>query len=161
MDNNYNNLNFIDDGDLRPQTTDSQTNVYDNNNDCPMMTNTSANATASSHSYPITSSDSPRPLPQQQIQQPVYQQNIENNIQQPFSNITQPIPQNVPHYIQNNYLPFNPPQINHSGIIPLEFPGIKIIIIPTFPPMTNSSQINHPGIFTIDIPGSKVIIITL
>uniref|UniRef100_U9UTK6 Uncharacterized protein n=1 Tax=Rhizophagus irregularis (strain DAOM 181602 / DAOM 197198 / MUCL 43194) TaxID=747089 RepID=U9UTK6_RHIID len=95
MDNNYNNLNFIDDGDLRPQTTDSQTNVYDNNNDCPMMTNTSANATASSHSYPITSSDSPRPLPQQQIQQPVYQQNIENNIQQPFSNITQPIPQNV------------------------------------------------------------------
>ncbi|RGB40351.1 hypothetical protein C1646_663918 [Rhizophagus diaphanus] len=150
MDNNYNNLNFIDDSDL-PQTTDSQTE----------NPNASANATASSHFYPITSSDSPHPLPQQQIQQPVYQQNTINNIQYQFPNTTQPITQNVPHFIQKNYLPSDPPQNNHSGIIPFEIPGIKIIIIPTFPPMTNSSQMNHPGIFTFDIPGSKVIIITL
>ncbi|PKY61324.1 hypothetical protein RhiirA4_486141, partial [Rhizophagus irregularis] len=49
MDNNYNNLNFIDEDDLRLSTTDSYSNVncsapcnYNNNNDCSMMnTNTS------------------------------------------------------------------------------------------------------------------------
>uniref|UniRef100_U9V875 Uncharacterized protein n=1 Tax=Rhizophagus irregularis (strain DAOM 181602 / DAOM 197198 / MUCL 43194) TaxID=747089 RepID=U9V875_RHIID len=101
MDNNYNNSNFIDEDDLRLSTTNSHPNVncsapcnYNNNNDCPMMNiNTSGSVTTSSQSYPTTSSDPPHPLPQyiQQIQ-PVYQQNIENNIQQ---HTTQPITQNI------------------------------------------------------------------
>ncbi|RGB40343.1 hypothetical protein C1646_753411 [Rhizophagus diaphanus] len=187
MDNNF---NFINDGfnnDLRPPTTDSQTenpNVnynashsYNNNNSYPTMndnvslasyTNTSANATASSQSYPTTSSDPPPSSqsypttssdpPPQYTQQ---QTNVENNIQQQFFDTTQPITQNVPHFVQNNSSPSNASQINYSEIFTFEIPGIKIIIIPTFPPMINSSQPNHSGIFTFDIPGSKVIIITL
>ncbi|PKY59004.1 hypothetical protein RhiirA4_481403 [Rhizophagus irregularis] len=42
-----------------------------------------------------------------------------------------------------------------SEIFTFEIPGIKIIVIPTFSPMTNSSQTNHSEIFTFDIPGSK------
>ncbi|RGB40350.1 hypothetical protein C1646_799864 [Rhizophagus diaphanus] len=180
MDNNF---NFINDGfndDLRPPTTDSQNpNVnynasynYNNNNNYPTMddnvssasyTNTSGNVTMSSQSYSTTSSDPPHPLvPQytqqqiQQVQQPGYNQNGENN------NI-QPITQNVSHFIQNNSnsSPFNTSQINHSEILTFEIPGIKIIVIPTFPPMLNSSRTNHSEIFTFDIPGSKIIIITL
>jgi hypothetical protein len=122
----------------------------------------------SSQSYPTTSStssaDLPHPLPQytqQQIQQVLCQQNTENNTQQQFFDATQPIPQNVPHFIQNGSSPFDISQINHSEINTFEIPGIKIIIIPTFPSMINSSQTNNSEIFTFDIPGSKVIIITL
>ncbi|RGB40348.1 hypothetical protein C1646_753418 [Rhizophagus diaphanus] len=169
-------FNFINDGfndDLRPPTTDSQNpNVNynasyncNNNNNNPTMddnvssasyTNTSGNVTMSSQSYPTTSSDPPHPLvPQytqqqiQQVQQPGYNQNGENNnIQQQFLNTTQPITQNVPYFIQNNS------QINHSEILTFEIPGIKIIVIPTFPPMLNSSRTNHSEIFTFDIPGT-------
>ncbi|PKK80890.1 hypothetical protein RhiirC2_767532 [Rhizophagus irregularis] len=96
----------------------------------------------------------------QQVQQPGYNH---NNIQQQFLNTTQPITQNIPHFIQNNSnsSPFNTSQIDHFEILTFEIPGIKIIIIPTFPPMLNSSRTNHSEIFTFDIPGSKVIIITL
>ncbi|CAG8615103.1 uncharacterized protein OCT59_014433 [Rhizophagus irregularis] len=190
MDNNF---NFINDGfnsDLRPPTTDSRAENpnanynascnYNSNNNYPTMddnvssasyTNTSGNVTMSSQSYPTTSSDPPHPLvPQytqqqiQQVQQPICQQNGEiNNIQQQFLNTTQPITQNVPHFIQNNSnsSSFNTSQINHSEILTFEIPGIKIIVIPTFPPMFNSSRTNHSEIFTFDIPGSKVIVITL
>ncbi|GET02733.1 hypothetical protein GLOIN_2v1695679 [Rhizophagus clarus] len=128
------------------------------------------NVTISSYSYPTTSSDPPHPLSQytqqiQQVQQPAYQQNTENNIQQQSSNTIQPIVQNVPSY-QNNSLPFNmtnSSQINYFEIFTFEFSGIKIIIIPTFPPIPiiNSIQMNHSETFIFDIPGSKVIIITL
>ncbi|CAB4381125.1 unnamed protein product [Rhizophagus irregularis] len=67
MDNNY-NFNFIDDGDIRPQTTDSQTenpNVNYNNSCSMMNTNTPDSVTnMSSQSYPIASSDLSFPLPQ-------------------------------------------------------------------------------------------------
>ncbi|CAG8478882.1 uncharacterized protein OCT59_014412 [Rhizophagus irregularis] len=170
MDNNY-NFNFIDDGDIRPQTTDSQTenpNVNYNNSCFMMNTNTPDSVTnMSSQSYPIASSDLSFPLPQytqqiQQAQQPIYQQNnTENNIQQQLFDTTQPISLNVPHFVQNSSSPFDASQINHSEIFTFEIPGIKIIVIPTFPPMINSSQTNNSEIFTFDIPGSKVIIITL
>jgi hypothetical protein len=173
MDNNF---NFINDGfnnDLRPPTTDSQaenpnvnynaSHSYNNNNSYPMMndnvssasyTNTYGNVTMSSQYYPTSSSDRPPQYTQQQT-------NVENNIQQQFFDTTQPITQNVPHFVQNNPSPFNASQINHSEIFTFEIPGIKIIVIPTFPPIINSSQPNHSEIFTFDIPGSKVIIITL
>ncbi|CAB4432537.1 unnamed protein product [Rhizophagus irregularis] len=170
MDNNF---NFINDGfnsDLRPPTTDSQAENpnanynascnYNSNNNYPTMddnvasashTNTPSNVTISSQSYPTTSSDPPHPLvPQytQQVQQPGYNQNGENNnIQQQFLNTTQLITQNVPHFIQNNSSPFNTSQIDHSEILIFEIPGIKIIVIPTFPPMLNSSRTNHSEIF--------------
>ncbi|CAB4419012.1 unnamed protein product [Rhizophagus irregularis] len=171
MDNNF---NFINDGfnnDL--PTTDPNSNFnYNYDNRYPMKnedvspasyTNTPGNAVSS---YPTTSSDLPHPLLQytqqiQQVQQPIYQQNTENNIQQQFFDATQPIPQNVPHFIQNSSSPFDISQINHSEIYMFEIPGIKIIIIPTFPSMINSSQTNNSEIFTFDIPGSKVIIIPL
>ncbi|CAB4419017.1 unnamed protein product [Rhizophagus irregularis] len=131
MDNNF---NFINDGfnsDLRPPTTDSQAenpnanynascNYNSNNNHSTMDDNVSSapytsNVTISSQSYPTTSSDPPHPLvPQytqqqiQQVQQPGYNQNGENNnIQQQFLNTTQPITQNLPHFIQNNSSPYN------------------------------------------------------
>ncbi|CAB4381133.1 unnamed protein product [Rhizophagus irregularis] len=119
MDNNY-NFNFIDDGDIRPQTTDSQT---ENPNVSMMNTNTPDSvANMSSQSYPITSSDLSFPLPQytqqiQQAQQPIYQQNnTENNIQQQLFDTTQPISLNVPHFVQNSSSPFDASQINHSEI---------------------------------------------
>ncbi|CAB4419020.1 unnamed protein product [Rhizophagus irregularis] len=106
MDNNY--INFIN-GDLRPQTTDYSQS--ENSNVNYNTSNTLGNVTSmSSQSYPTTSStssDLPHPLPQytqqqiQQVQQPICQQNTENNIQQQFFDATQPIPQNVPHFIQN------------------------------------------------------------
>ncbi|GBB83429.1 hypothetical protein RclHR1_10150006 [Rhizophagus clarus] len=181
------NNNFIDNSDLRPTTTDSQTenqNVnydtpcyFDNNNSYSIMNgdvssasynNTPGdNVTMSSHSCPPTSSDSPRSLSQytqqvQQVQQPVNQQNTGNNIQQQSFNNIHPIVQPC----QNNFSPFNMTnfsQINHSEIFTFEFPGIKIIVIPTFPstPIINSFQMDHSETFTFDIPGSKVIIITL
>ncbi|CAG8478756.1 uncharacterized protein OCT59_014418 [Rhizophagus irregularis] len=158
-------------------TTDPNSNFnynYDNSS-YPMKnedvspasyTNTPGNAVSS---YPTTSSDLPHPLLQytqqiQQVQQPIYQQNTENNIQQQFFDATQPIPQNVPHFIQNNSSPSSmtdSSQINHTKIFTFDIPGIKIIVISTFPPMINSSRTNHSEIFTFDIPGSKVIIITL
>ena len=51
----------------------------------------------------------------------------------------------------------NAPQFN-SGILIFEVPGIKIIIIPTFPPMNNPSQSET---LTFDISGTKIIIIKL
>ncbi|RGB40353.1 hypothetical protein C1646_799867 [Rhizophagus diaphanus] len=149
MDNNFNGFNNY------LPTTDPNSNFTIN-------TNTSGNAVSS---YPTTSSDLPHPLPHtpqiQQVQQPIYQQNTENNIQQQFFDATQPISLNVPHFIQNSSSPFDISQINHSEIYTFEIPGIKIIVISTFPPIINSSQTNNSEIFTFDIPGSKVIIITL
>ncbi|CAG8547259.1 560_t:CDS:1 [Rhizophagus irregularis] len=75
--------------------------------------------------------------------------------------------QNAAQFFQNNSSLFNPlnmtnySQNNPSEIFTFEIPGIKIIVIPTFPPMASSFQTNHSEIFTFDIPGSKVIIITL
>ncbi|RGB40361.1 hypothetical protein C1646_663925 [Rhizophagus diaphanus] len=157
MDNN--NFNFINDGfnnDLRPTTSDSQNpNVnynasYNyNNNSYPTMngdvssavsySNTPGNFLMSSQSYPIASSDPPLFLPQY-------------------------IAQNAPQFVQNNSLPSSmadSSQIIHTKIFTFEIPGIKIIVIPTFPLIINSSQTNNSEIFTFDIPGSKVIIITL
>ncbi|GBB87469.1 hypothetical protein RclHR1_13940007 [Rhizophagus clarus] len=191
MNNNYNNFNFINDGDnsdLRLVTTDSQTENpdvnyiapcnFNNNNSYSMMNgdtpsasyiNTPGNnVTMSSISYPTTSSDPLHSLPQYtqqqiQVQQPVYQQNNENNIQQQSFNTIQPIVQNAPH--QNNSSPFNTTnsQINNSGIFTFEIPGMIIIVKSIFPstPIINSSQMNHSEIFTFNIPGSKVIVITL
>ncbi|PKC12191.1 hypothetical protein RhiirA5_464773 [Rhizophagus irregularis] len=158
MDNNF---NFINDGfnnDLRPTTSDSQAenpNVnfnascnYNNNNSYPTMngdvssvsySNTPGNFPMSSQSYPIASSDPPLFLPQY-------------------------IAQNAPQFVQNNSSPSSmtdSSQINHTKIFTFEIPGIKIIVIPTFPLMINSSQTNNSEIFTFDIPGSKVIIVTL
>src|SRR5690242_20438730 len=96
MDDDCNNNNFIDNSDLRPITTDFQTENpdapcnFNNSNSYSMMNgdvssapyvNTPGdNVTISSHSYPTTSSDPPHPLSQytqqiQQVQQPAYQQN--------------------------------------------------------------------------------------
>ncbi|PKK78653.1 hypothetical protein RhiirC2_729061, partial [Rhizophagus irregularis] len=43
-------------------------------------------------------------------------------------------------------------QNNPSEIFTFEIPGIKIIVISTFPPMASSFQTNHSEIFTFDIP---------
>ncbi|CAB5371328.1 unnamed protein product [Rhizophagus irregularis] len=69
--------------------------------------------------------------------------------------------QNATQFFQNNSSLFNSlnmtnySQINPSEIFTLEIPGVKIIVIPTFPSMASSSQTNHSEIFTFDIPGSK------
>jgi hypothetical protein len=160
MDNNSNfTNNRYTNNDLQLPTTNSQAensnNNYndantpnDYNNRYPMMngddssasyTNIPGNVPMSSQSYLTTSSVLPHPLPQYNTQ-------------------------NAPQFNQNNSSSFNTinfSQINHSEIFTFDVPGIKIIVISTFPPMINSSQTNHSEIFTIDIPGSKVIIITL
>ncbi|PKY21176.1 hypothetical protein RhiirB3_434687 [Rhizophagus irregularis] len=140
------------------------------NNDLPTTDpNSNFNYNYDNSSYPMKNEDVSQHLIPihlytqqqiQQVQQPIYQQNTENNIQQQFFDTTQPISPNVPHFVQNSS-PFVASQIHRSEIIPFEIPGIKIIVIPTFPPMINSSQTNHSEIFTFDIPGSKVIIIIL
>ncbi|RGB40352.1 hypothetical protein C1646_753422 [Rhizophagus diaphanus] len=181
MDNNFNFINYGFNNDIQSQI-DSQaenqnancnTSCNYNNNSYPMMndnvssasyTNTSGNVTMFSQSYPTTSSDPPHPLVPQYTQQQTQQVSVENNIQQQFFDTTQPITQSVPHFIQNNSSPSSmadSSQINHTKIFTFEIPGIKIIVISTFPPMINSSRTNHSEIFTFDIPGSKVIIITL
>ncbi|CAB4482831.1 hypothetical protein RhiirA5_465860 [Rhizophagus irregularis] len=169
MDNN--NLNFINNGfnsDLQSQTTDTRSensninyhnaNTPDYNNGYPMMnggvfpasytntpvyTDTPGNSDLS-QSYPTASSDSPNPP------QYVSQCNSQNATQSNPSLFNSP---NMTNYSQ----------INHSEIfITFDIPGIKIIIIPTFPTMmAYPSQANHSEILTFEISGSKVVIIKL
>jgi hypothetical protein len=176
--------NFIDDGfnnNLRPPTTDSQTenpNVnynapcnYNNNNylmingdTSSAYTNIPGNVTTPSQSYPTNNTPGNITMPSQSFPTTSSYTNTLGNITTPSqyfpttsSNSSHPLPQ----YTQQNPSLFNTSQINHSEIFTFDIPGIKIIVISIFPPMINSSQTYHSEIFTIDIPGSKVVIIAL
>ncbi|PKY49733.1 hypothetical protein RhiirA4_250737 [Rhizophagus irregularis] len=46
-------------------------------------------------------------------------------------------------------------QINPSEIFTLEIPGVKIIVIPTFPSMASSSQTNHSEYLLLIFPVPK------
>ncbi|GBB83428.1 hypothetical protein RclHR1_10150005 [Rhizophagus clarus] len=145
MDSNYNNSNFIDNGfnsDLQSQTTDTQSenpNINYNDANTPYDYNR--------NSYPITNGD------------------VSSDTLGNVTMSSQSYPTASPQYstqnaqfIQNNSSPFY--ITNSSQTFTFDIPGIKIIVIPTFP-VTNSTQTNHSEIFTFNIPGYQVIIITL
>jgi predicted ribonuclease toxin of YeeF-YezG toxin-antitoxin module len=173
MDNNLNLTNNGFNSDLQSQTTYSRSensNInYHNNANTPCDYN---------NGYPMTNGGVAGVFPASYINTPAYTNApgnvIISDLPQTYTNASsnsshppQYNGQNATQFIQNNSSLFNSlnttnsSQINHSDIFTFDIPGIKIIILPTFPPMTYSSQANHSEIFTFEIPGSKVIIITL
>jgi hypothetical protein len=171
--------NFIDDGfnNLRPPTTDSQTenpnanynapcnynnNSYLMNGDASSAyINTSGNVTTPSQSYPTNNTPGNITMPSQSFPTTSSYTNTLGNVNTPSQYFPTASSDSPHQYTQQNISPFNTSQINHSEIFTFDIPGIKIIVISTFPPMINSSQTYHSEIFTIDIPGSKVVIIAL
>uniref|UniRef100_U9TAD0 Uncharacterized protein n=1 Tax=Rhizophagus irregularis (strain DAOM 181602 / DAOM 197198 / MUCL 43194) TaxID=747089 RepID=U9TAD0_RHIID len=165
-----NNLNFTNNGfnsDLQSQTTDfrsenSNINYHNANTSCDY-----------NNGYPMANGGATGVFPASYTNTPAYTNASGNVI---ISDLSQTYPnassnsshppqyngQNATQFIQNNSSLFNSlnttnsSQINHSDIFTFDIPGIKIIILPTFSPMTYSSQANHSEIFTFEIPGSKV-----
>ncbi|GBB96875.1 hypothetical protein RclHR1_02860008 [Rhizophagus clarus] len=147
MENNPNLIN----NNLQSQTTDTRQNSNINYN----YTNTPCNG------YPIINGDVSQHLTLMHLETLLFPICLPTVSSVPHIS-PQYIGQNVPYSSSLNSLAMNnSSQINHSETVTFDIPGIKIIVISTFPSMINSSQANHSEIHTFDIPGLKVIIITL
>ncbi|GBB91059.1 hypothetical protein RclHR1_18170005 [Rhizophagus clarus] len=157
---NNNNHNFINNGfnnNLQSQTTDTraENSNINNYNDA----NTPCNG------YPVIN-DSVSSAPYTNAPGNIINSDLSSQSYPTISSVPhvspQYIDQNIPYFSPLNSLGMNnSSQISHSETFTFDIPGIKIIVISTFPSMTGSSQTNHSEIHTFDIPGLKVIIITL
>jgi hypothetical protein len=164
-----NNINFIDNTTTDTQAENSNINHNDTHThyNYPMVNdgdssasyaNTPTHSNISAHANIPVHTNIPDSVPISDLSSQSYPTTLSNSPHPP-QHFSQYNGQNAPYSSTPNSLDVtNSSRINHSGIFTFDIPGIKIIIIPIFPPMTNTSQ---SEIFTLDIPGSKVIIITL
>ncbi|GBB96871.1 hypothetical protein RclHR1_02860004 [Rhizophagus clarus] len=158
MDNNLNSFNNKSNESTQTENSNINSNDTNNNynNDYSMISEGVSSASHSSYTNTPTYTDAPGNVTISDLPQ------SHPTVSYPPQYVSQYTGQNQPYSLPLNPPDTtNPPQINHSEIFTFDIPGIKIIIIPIFPPIANSSQTNRSEIFTFDIPGSKVIFITL